>query len=399
MEADVFDPGRHAIFPEQPWDPNVAARAVDEIVADVSAKLNPDGLWPGHPRDDRIWDNAANLYIGGGGVLWALDLLRRQGVEVALDLPPLLARVWEAHRAESERYGDYGLLPSLLMGDLGLLVLELHLAPRTDTAERLQQRITASLDLPVRELMWGLAGAMIACLEAHDLIGGATWRQLFEVAGARLIADLRDSEWGPIWVQDLYGRTMRWIGPVHGYAGNMAPLLRGWDWLREAQREAIARSVDTVLPATARRVAAGANWPAVIGKPHPRWLVQHCHGAPGIVTTFAASPLRSDALTGLLLEGGALTWAAGPLLKGSNLCHGTGGNGYAFLRLWTHTGDPIWLERARTFAMWAIHQCRTTRTALGRGRFTLWTGDPGLAVYLRACIIGNSSFPTVDAAR
>ena len=47
-------------------------------------------------------------------------------------------------------------------------------------------------------------------------------------------------------------------------------------------------------------------------------------------------------------------------MKGSNLCHGTGGNGYAFLKLHRRTGDPVWLERARAFAMTAIAQCRET---------------------------------------
>jgi hypothetical protein len=26
---------------------------------------------------------------------------------------------------------------------------------------------------------------------------------------------------GPIWLQDLYGKQLKWLGPVHGYAGNM----------------------------------------------------------------------------------------------------------------------------------------------------------------------------------
>ena len=43
----------------------------------------------------------------------------------------------------------------------------------------------------------------------------------------------------------------------------------------------------------------------------------------------------------LLLDAGRFTWAAGPLTKGSNLCHGTGGNGYAFLKLYRRTNDPF----------------------------------------------------------
>ena len=34
----------------------------------------------------------------------------------------------------------------------------------------------------------------------------------------------------------------------------------------------------------------------------------------------------------LAIGGGELTWRAGPLRKGPGLCHGTAGNGFAFLR-------------------------------------------------------------------
>jgi hypothetical protein len=31
-----------------------------------------------------------------------------------------------------------------------------------------------------------------------------------------------------------------------------------------------------------------------------------------------------------------------------------------------------------------------------RRRYPLWTGDPGLAVYLSNCIAGTDRFPTMD---
>ena len=115
-----------------------------------------------------------------------------------------------------------------------------------------------------------------------------------------------------------------------------------------------------------------------------------------MVTSFADVPFASSQLDTLLTEGGRFAWAAGPLAKGSNLCHGTGGNGYAFLKLLRRTGDTVWRERARVFAMTAIAQCRTARAALGRGRFPLWTGDPGLAIYLWDCLTEEPRFPTID---
>jgi hypothetical protein len=176
----------------------------------------------------------------------------------------------------------------------------------------------------------------------------------------------------------------------------MIALIRGWDWLTDDQCGRIAAAMPGTLAANARHSDDGATWPAVAGQAEPPDLCQHCHGAPGMVTALADAPFRSDDLESLLIQGGAFTWAAGPLAKGSNLCHGTGGNGYAFLKLYRRTKDSIWLERARAFAMTAIAQCREAHDQCGRGRYSLWTGDVGLAVYLWDCITAEPYFPTID---
>ena len=113
---------------------------------------------------------------------------------------------------------------------------------------------------------------------------------------------------------------------------------------------------------------------------------QWCHGAPGIVATLAGIAPDDEAFTRLLVAGGELTWQAGPLRKGPTLCHGTAGNGLAFLALLRRTGDERWLERARRFGMHAADQVEQARAEYGRGRHSLWTGDPGVALYLRSCI-------------
>ena len=124
-------------------------------------------------------------------------------------------------------------------------------------------------------------------------------------------------------------------------------------------------------------------------------------GAPGpqvaIVASLATLAPRDNELTELLLAGGELTWRAGPLRKGANLCHGTAGNGYAFLKLLERTGDELWLARARAFAMHSIAQVERAGTEFGRGRHSLWTGDPGTALYLASCLDATAEFPTLDA--
>ena len=67
-----------------------------------------------------------------------------------------------------------------------------------------------------------------------------------------------------------------------------------------------------------------------------------------------------------------------------------------FLALLARTGDELWLRRARAFAMHALAQAQRFREAYGRGRYTLWTGDAGLAVYLWHCLDGRADLPALD---
>jgi hypothetical protein len=141
-----------------------------------------------------------------------------------------------------------------------------------------------------------------------------------------------------------------------------------------------------------------ANWPALAGGDLRATgdgliRVQWCHGAPGMVASLAALAPDDDEHDRLLRAGGELVWRAGPVAKGAGLCHGTAGNGYAFLALLDRTGDELWLERARAFAMHAAAQVARDRAAHGRGRFTLWTGDPGTALYLVDCLAGEGAVP------
>jgi hypothetical protein len=393
----MIDKSRNAELGSRPWDAAIAKAAIEEIAADALAHFDPERFWPSHPLEDDVEDGNSNVYFGAAGTIWTLDYLRREkAVNFAYDFAPVLPRLLDATRAEMAKLGAYGELGSLLFGDMGTALIAMRLAPSVDMASLVYRRAEANMQLPVRELMWGMPGSMLACLFMHEMTGEPRWRVLFEEQAVRLLEDLRETEQGPLWTQDLYGDHCKWLGPVHGYAGNMIPLLRGWAWLTEAQRSRVCDAATRTLVANACRSDAGATWTATAADSREPYLCQHCHGAPGMVTVFADAPFTSPALEELLIEGGRFTWAAGPLAKGSNLCHGTGGNGYAFLKLYRRTKDHLWLERARAFAMTAIAQCREARGELGRGRYSLWTGDPGFAVYLRDCLTATPRFPTAD---
>jgi hypothetical protein len=187
---------------------------------------------------------------------------------------------------------------------------------------------------------------------------------------------------------------------VHGFAGNVFPLIRGRHLLEPPALDKWLARIRETLERTALHDGEHVNWSQSFGAPRPgrtALLVQHCHGAPGVINCLADFPENPRwSLSGLLNAAAELTGAAGPLAKGPGLCHGTAGNGYAFLKMYGRTQDDKWLDRARKFAMHAIEQSTRAAKEYRQHRYSLWTGDLGLAVYFWDCVRGIPRFPTMD---
>jgi Lanthionine synthetase C-like protein len=360
--------------------------------------------WPAHARDLDAGDDPAldstTLYFGAAGVLWALRYLASVGAIDgfrlgAIDWPGLHKR----NRANLARWGseDFG---SYLMGDLPIAMMAIDAEPQGTLVAALPELVESNVHHPARELMWGSPGSLLACAFLHECTGDARWAERFVRIAAQLRAELNwsDEQGCHYWPQDLYGRRCSYLDAVHGFVATAHALARGSTLLpRQAWLEWQSIIVQTVTR-TATREGDLVNWPPELIVPPdrpPRWLMQYCHGAPGFVICLARMP-REPVLDELLAAAGRAAWAAGPLAKGSNLCHGTAGNGYAFLKLHERTGDGEWLRKARAFAMHAIAQAEAEATVHGQLRYSLWTGDLGLAIYLWDCLRGRSAFPTLD---
>ena len=277
------------------------------------------------------------------------------------------------------------------MGEAGILLVAHTLSPAVWQEQRLLEAVHANVENPTWELMWGSPGTMLAAQVMHERTGGAHWLAAWNASADRLWEEWRDD----LWRQDLYGSRLHILGPAHGFAGNVFVLARG-DLLDPVRRGELERRAVAAVAKHAERSDGLAQWPASLEPSSQERRTQWCHGAPGIVASLAGLAPADDALSDLLRAGGELTWRAGPLRKGANLCHGTAGNGYAFLKLFERTGDDLWLERARAFAMHAVGQVERATARYGRGRHTLWTGDPGTALYLHSCLTATSTFPTLD---
>lgn len=393
----LYPPERHEALRGAPWDPDAARAAVGAIVDDARAAASPRGMWPVHPKDGEAGSQPrADLYMGAAGVIWALDHLTRQeavaaGPSLASHLSPMREAAHAYHLANGLQTRSY------LISDAGLLLTEWRLAPSQALADALAEVIAANTDDPTLELMWGSPGTMLAALFMHRATGEARWAHLFRAGAAGLErAFLFQPEIAAhIWTQDLYGARRQHFGLVHGFAGNAFVLIQGRDLLPAEDWARWSPLLAQTLAASATHGAGGVTWTAGIGPKRPGRIapVQLCHGAPGMIVGLSD---LAEPIDDLLVGGGALIWAAGPLTKGAGVCHGTAGNGYAFLKLFARTGDQMWLDRARAFAMHAIAQSEADAEAVGRRRYTLWTGDLGLAAFLWDCLEGQARFPSLD---
>jgi hypothetical protein len=383
--AEAFEP-----LTEEPWDEARVRKAIGAIVADADEAIRgPRLLWRADPWDG--WHGTSpmkNLYVGAAGVLWALDELRRRGVaETRLDLSDLALRTLELFRARSD-YMKGMKLPtpaesSLLCGETGVLLVAWRLAPSDEIADVLQTRVRANVDNEAEEVMWGTPGTLIAARAMLAWTGEDRWREAWHESADALWAR-RDTD--GIWTQRLYGHEVRSLTPPHGLVGNVQALL---PLLDRDRRNELTRQANAVLARAAVVEGAHANWPPrerpELAGPDGQIRVQWCAGAPGIV--IAASDYLDEEL---LLAGAELAWHTGPpgMEKGPGICHGTAGNGYAFLKVFERTGDERWLDRARRFAMHALRQVERRPR-----RYSLWTGDVGAALYAADCLAGRGRYP------
>lgn len=375
FEPDLFEP-----LTDEAWDEARVRHAIEEIVADADATYDERALWPTEDEWDK-WGSPLplkHLYVGAAGVVWALHELQRRGhASSKLDLAAAARRALELWREEPGVLTNLEVPEtadaSLLMGEAGILLVAWLTRPEDALADRLHEHVLSNRDNEADEVMWGAPGTMIAARIMLERTGEQRWADAWQ-GSASAVRGRREPD--GVWPYKLYGEVYRGLGPPHGVVGNVAALLQG------GRDEQLERETAALLAERAVHEDGAANWPNAFAEQRVQW----CAGAPGIVTT-AAAYLDAE----LLLAGAELARRSGPasMEKGSGMCHGTASQGYGFLTAFERSGDERWLDDARRFAMHALGQVKRRET----GRYSLWTGDVGVALYAADCLDGTVRYP------
>ena len=391
MQDTLFDQARHEILTKSTWNPDVALNEIYTIVKDVTLASISDAGWPTHTLDAQSYATDSTkwaMYAGASGVVLGMQILERYGYTANTFSCQLNA----IHSAFLKN-PDVTLEAGLQLGELGVL-LPAFLANEDDlkTRKRLIECMEMTVNLPLYEITSGQTGMMHVALFLFRKTNDGIWKKLY-LDGAKSLLDnwvlySDTNQW--LWESKVFGPSRHYYGACHGVVGNANILLQGVDLMDTNYTDLIIERTLSTLTLSAKRNSGMANWNLCTGPDIEKRLVQWCHGASGIVTAMSGTPLSdspsSHDLDELLMEAGELVWKAGPLVKGSNICHGTAGNGYAFLYLYRRWGDRLWLDRARKFAVHSIEQCQKSRLQFKQGRYSLWTGDVGLAIYLHHCV-------------
>ncbi len=398
MNDALFDPKEHEALAYDAWDAEKARAFIERIVREADGAFERDGGWPLHPEDRYAESDEPNqsLYSGAAGTMWALTRLARTNrLSLRCDYAAAIARCEETYRANPAKTGN--VVPSYFLGTVGIMLARHAIAGERDVLDRIAAGMLANAGNPTREALWGSPGTALAGLLLRERDEDDRYDGLL-----RAVQDELWLTWEPatrdglLWEQEMYGRKARYVGAGHGAFGNLAPLVRARDLLSPQRAAELFERVPALLEAYVIRDGAAANWWSLGGPPRFGNRMQWCHGAPGVVISLAQYPRNDERVEALLVAAGEGIWRAGPLRKGPNLCHGTAGNGFAMLRLGERTGDDRWLRRARRFAMHAMRQVDAWRAEFGMPAFSLWTGDPGVALYVDAVLRNDPALLSLD---
>ncbi len=179
------------------------------------------------------------------------------------------------------------------------------------------------------------------------------------------------------------GTGITYLGIAHGWAGILYAALT---WHRSCGAE-LPRQVEERLHQLmewAQPSGRGVRWPWVLPQGRqgsaatymPGW----CNGSAGYIFLWTAAHrvFHDDAYLRLAERAAWHAWESTDSI--SNLCCGLAGQAYGLVNLYKHTGESVWLDRARELASRAAAWDTNNYAALKMAPASLYKGETGVAV-------------------
>lgn len=404
----MYEKDRH-VEVDARWRPGAARAFAESLFEATENRFGELSFWPPHPNDGKPPNGAffTPLYHGVAGVAWGQLELASLGYGVLHNDYQTTIKHSRQDSAESlgklisyDNKDDY--VRGLLIADLGFMVPLIRVDPGATNISEAIDLIAGNLHNSVLEFLWGSPGSMLLLASLLETGRASPSHARLMVEGVEFLKEQlveSPSRKGRLWQQHLYNEEAYLLGAGHGFAGNAFAILRSFPYLSREEQEYWTHLIRATTVGTVETDGPYANWRQSIDlhrQGRTDWLVQYCHGAPGFVISLSTLMGEDSQFDDVMLAAGELTWKAGPLAKGSGFCHGTAGNGWAFLKLFEATRDQKWLDRAKAFAAWSITQAEREFTKQGDYRYSLWTGDHGVALFADACISHNFRAPTLE---
>ncbi|KAH7646153.1 Glutathione S-transferase lancl1 [Dermatophagoides farinae] len=338
------------------------------------------------------------IYTGSTGIvllylkLYELNAFENERQDILRKANSLIKRSLENIGGGKERY-------SFLCGQTGVLACKVLInhARGKDYSKYLRiirnlapKILSDSTELP-DEILFGRSGFLYSLLMIREKIEDSVQilddnliRSLVEkiLKSGQLTSQREKNSSIPL---IYYWHEKAYVGAAHGYAGILYILLEARNYLDDEKElnTLIKPTIDFVL---GLQFPDTGNYRSSLNNTEDR-LVHWCHGSPGVIhlLSLAYQVFEKEIYLNAAIKAADDIWHRGLLKKGCGLCHGTAGNGYAFIRLFQLTNDQKYLYRAVKFAEWCFepHQ---HRIRIADRPYSLFEGLAG-TIYFLADII------------
>ncbi|CAK8674901.1 unnamed protein product [Clavelina lepadiformis] len=193
-----------------------------------------------------------------------------------------------------------------------------------------------------------------------------------------------------------------YLGSAHGIAGILQAILSFPKFLNADANsaKAVKSSVDYLLDRCFRNGNVASDLDAALNPGRERMLVHWCHGAAGVIYTFARAYLvfgKDERYLNACRELAETVWQKGLLRKGPGICHGVAGSGYVFLLMYRLTGEQKYLYQAERFGGFMFTEKFSEGARTPDSPLSLFEGLAGTACFLNDLMQPTKAeFPLLD---